>query len=172
MRPGRGRLLDELLVTPLRGAVALPEGDDVPVRVTQELDLDVPAAFHEPLEVDGSVAEGLLGLARRRGDRGWQVGRGIDAAHAPAAAAGGRLDEQRIADLRGRPLELVGWARRVRGRAARAVPGTMGTPARRAERRAASLSPSAASVPGAGPTKTSPAASTAAPKAACSERKP
>ena len=66
------------------------------------------------------------------------------------------------------------WARDA-GRSKRAgssVPGTTGTPASRAARRAASLSPRPASVAGVGPTKTRPAARQASAKAACSARKP
>ena len=52
------------------------------------------------------------------------------------------------------------------------VPGTMGTPSDAALRRAASLSPRTASVAASGRRRSSPAASTASAKAACSERNP
>ena len=53
-----------------------------------------------------------------------------------------------------------------------AVPGTVGTPAAAAKRRAATLSPIAASTSGGGPMNTSPAASHSRAKAALSERNP
>ncbi len=37
----RGRLLDELLMPPLDGALALAEGQDAPMRVAEDLHLDV-----------------------------------------------------------------------------------------------------------------------------------
>ena len=49
----RGRLLDELLVAALDRAVALAEVDHVPVRVGEDLHLDVAGVFDEPLDVDG-----------------------------------------------------------------------------------------------------------------------
>ena len=51
-------------------------------------------------------------------------------------------------------------------------PGTIGTPASRIRRRASVLSPITAIVAGLGPTKTSPASSTARAKSARSARKP
>ena len=68
----------------------------------------------------------------------------LDAAHPPPPAAGGRLDEEREAD----PPRLAGDAPRPRSarstRTGSSVPGTTGTPASVARRRAASLSPRAA----------------------------
>ena len=62
---GRGRLLDELLVTALDRAVALAEVDHVAVTVREDLHLDVARILDEPLDVDGRVGEVLLALARR-----------------------------------------------------------------------------------------------------------
>ena len=101
VRPGRGRLLDELLVAALEGAVALPDGDDPAGRVAQELDLDVARRDDLALEVDRAVAERRGRLARPADQRRRQV-RGRDhPAHPPAAAAGRRLDQQREADRLG-----------------------------------------------------------------------
>ena len=54
---GRRRLLDELLVAALERAVALPERDDAPVRVAEQLDLDVARRADLALQVDRPVAE-------------------------------------------------------------------------------------------------------------------
>ena len=97
----RRRLLDELLVPPLEGAVALPDRDDRAARVAEELDLDVARRSDLALEVDRAVAE--RGRAPRPSpQRGPPAGRPHgDAAHAPASPAGRRLDEQREADRLG-----------------------------------------------------------------------
>ena len=54
---GRRRLLDELLMAALDRAVALAEEDHVPVRVGENLHLDMPRVFEVPLDVDGVVGE-------------------------------------------------------------------------------------------------------------------
>ena len=51
------------------------------------------------LDVDVADAERGLGFALRRLDRVRQLGRRADDAHAAAAAAGGRLDDHRVADV-------------------------------------------------------------------------
>src|SRR5262249_35005528 len=61
----RGRLLDQLLVPPLDRALALTEGEDVPVRVAQHLDLDVARGDEHLLEVERSVSERRSRLACR-----------------------------------------------------------------------------------------------------------
>ena len=53
----RGRLLDDLLVTPLHRAVALAEVHDVARGVGEHLDLDVPRLDDGALEDQSSVAE-------------------------------------------------------------------------------------------------------------------
>ena len=70
----RGRFLDELLMAALERAIAVPAVDDVAVRIGEDLDLDVPRAIDELLEVDAGVLEGGLGLVPGRlqgGGRGW-----------------------------------------------------------------------------------------------------
>ena len=56
-QPGRRRLLDKLLVASLDRAVALPEGDDRPIGVTEQLDLDVAGGPDLALQVHGPVTE-------------------------------------------------------------------------------------------------------------------
>ena len=94
----RRRLLDDFLVAPLDRALALDERDDGAVVVAEQLDLDVPRTGDPALEVDGRVAERGPGLGARGADRVEQRVGGFDHAHALAAAAGDRLDHQRIAD--------------------------------------------------------------------------
>ncbi len=112
----RRRLLDELLVAALDRAVALAEVDDVPVCVGEHLHLDVARILQIPLDVDGCVGEVRLPLALGRLERlDGLAGRPHDL-HALAAAAGRRLDDQRIADLLADRDDVVGRADRV-GRA-------------------------------------------------------
>ena len=104
----RRRLLDQLLVAALDRAVALAEVDDVPVRVGEHLNLDVARVLEVLLDVDGRVGEVRepLALGRREGRRGL-VGRVHDLHPFPAAARG-RLDQQRVADLLAERDDLSG----------------------------------------------------------------
>ena len=63
----------------------------------------MPGVGEEALAVDGAVAEGRLGLAARGLDGLVQVLGALDDAHPAPPATGGRLDEQRKAQLLGRP---------------------------------------------------------------------
>ena len=141
---GRGRLLDQLLVPALDRAVALPERDDGAVAVAEQLHLDVTCRAELALEIHAAIPEGRGRFARPRRQRGREIVDALDAAHPASAAAGRRLDQQREADA---PRILDDARERSAARATGAgssVPGTTGTPADRATRRAASLSPSAA----------------------------
>src|SRR6185436_12430080 len=115
------------------------------------LDLDVPRPLQVALAEDRVVAERRLRLAPRGLERLVEPGRRANNAHpAPAAAF----------TSSGKPSS------------AGSPPGSTGTPASRAARFAASLSPPARSASGEGPTNTRPAASTASAKSAFSARKP
>ena len=105
-------------------AVALAEVDDVAVRVGEHLHLDVPRILEVALDVDAAVREVLLALALRRLERPLGLARLGDELHALAAAARGRLDDQRIADLL---AERAAPPRRVS--TGSVVPGMIGTPA-------------------------------------------
>ena len=97
-------------------AVALAEVDHVPVRVGEHLHLDVARVLEIALDVDRCVGEVRLPLALGRLERlVGLAGRPHDL-HALAAAAGRRLDDQRIADLLAERDDLVGRADRI-GRA-------------------------------------------------------
>src|SRR5262249_30423277 len=102
---GRGDL-DDFLVAALERAVALEQVDEVAVGVAQELDLDVPGPGDVFFQEDVGDAEGGAGLAAGLLQGVVElVGRGGDA-HAAAAAAHGRLDDDRVAQLRGQLLRL------------------------------------------------------------------
>src|SRR5690606_22640409 len=99
--------LDDLLVPPLETALALAEVDDVAVRVGEDLDLDVPGALDEPFEEEGVVTERRRRFATGGFERGGQILRVLDEAHALAATTGGRLDEHGIADFLGARDQFV-----------------------------------------------------------------
>ena len=96
---GRRRLLQQLLVAALDGAVPLPKVDDVAVLVGQHLELDVARVLDVTLQVHGAVAEGGLRLLGGLLQQGQEFALGHGQAHAPAAAAGGGLDHDGEADL-------------------------------------------------------------------------
>ena len=97
----RRRFLDDLLVAALDRAFALAEIDDVAVLVAEHLDLDVARIDDELLDEDAVVAEGRLRLGTGAGKALRHLDTRMRDAHALAAAAGGRLDHHRIADLVG-----------------------------------------------------------------------
>ena len=68
------------------------------MRVGEDLDLDVARTLDPPLDVERAVAERARGLAPRRGNRLVERVDLGDDAHALAAAAGRRLDDDRQAD--------------------------------------------------------------------------
>src|SRR6516162_9744630 len=90
---GAWRHLDQLLVTPLDRAFALPEMTDRAMLIADDLHLDVAGLADQALGIDPVEAEGglCLGLAARMGFR--EIGRLLHDAH--AAAAGHRLDHDR-----------------------------------------------------------------------------
>jgi hypothetical protein len=98
----RRRLLEDLLVPALRGAVALEEVHHVAVPVGQHLHLDVPAVLHVPLQEDRVVTERRLGLPLGSGDRSVELTLLADDPHPLAAPTGSRLDQHREAHLCGR----------------------------------------------------------------------
>ena len=117
---GCRRLLDQLLVTTLERAVALADGHDLAGHVAQQLDLDVARRDDLALEIDRAVPERRGGFARPAGQCRRQFRSARYPAHAPAAAAGGGLDQQREADplgLRDDRCDLVGpvHGRRLQG---------------------------------------------------------
>ena len=71
----------------------------MPVRVREELDLDVARPLDVALAEDPVVAERRLRLALRRLERLVELVRRAHEPHPAPAAAGRRLDHQREADL-------------------------------------------------------------------------
>ena len=132
----RRRLLDELLVASLDGAVALAEVDDVAVSVGEHLDLDVPRILEVALDVHGRVGEVRLALAPRRLERPLDLLRRPGDLETLAPAAGGRLDRDREADLVLRPR-----ARPRRSLPARSRRARSGLPPRASAREPRSSSP-------------------------------
>ena len=164
---GRGRLLDQLLVTALDRAVALAEVHDPAVRVGDDLDLDVARVGQVALEVDGRVAEELLALAGGALERLLELGLLERDAEALAAAAARRLDRDGVAD---RVVDDL--ARGVDVSTGSVVPGTIGTPAFSISSRAAVFEPIASMAEAGGPMNAMSASSHALANAAFSARKP
>ena len=148
---GTGRFLDHLLVTPLDGAVPLVEVKGVAFVVGDDLDLHVPGLDDELLEIDAAVSEGRLGLGAGRIEGGAKADVVVDDAHAPPAAAGDRLDDDRVSDLVG---EF--HAPRPRRPEGPSEPGTIGTLTFLASLRASTLSPSRRMASTGGPMKMMP----------------
>ena len=73
------------------------------VAIDRDLDLDVAVLVEPLLEVERVVAEGGLRLGAADAQHRLELARGADHAHALAAAAGRRLDQDRVAD----PLGLA-----------------------------------------------------------------
>jgi len=90
--------LDDLLVTTLKRAFALAEVHDVPVRVPEQLHLDVARPGLVALENKPIVAERPGGFAASAGDGVAEVLGSLEHVHPFAAAARARLDEDRKAD--------------------------------------------------------------------------
>ncbi len=90
---GRG-FLDDFLMTALQRAVALVQVHCVAVRVGEHLDLDMPPLFDEAFEQHAIIAKGLRGFTARAGERFVELGCGAHDAHAFAAPARDRLDQQ------------------------------------------------------------------------------
>ena len=84
-----------------------PRCTTVAVLVAEHLELDVPRRLDVLLDVDVADAERRLGLALRGLDGVRQLAGRAHDAHAAAAAAGGRLDDDRIADLLGELERLL-----------------------------------------------------------------
>mmetsp|Transcript_21330 Transcript_21330/g.51566 ORF Transcript_21330/g.51566 Transcript_21330/m.51566 type:complete len:467 (+) Transcript_21330:783-2183(+) len=95
----RRRHLDDLLMPPLDGTIALPEVDDVAPPVPDDLHLDVTRTLHEPLHKAAPVAERRQSLAARRLERRDEIGAIAHDAHALPSPAHGRLDDDGQADL-------------------------------------------------------------------------
>jgi hypothetical protein len=94
-------------VSPLDGAVTLVQVDDVAVVVAEELDFDVLGLVEEPLDKDGAVAEGALGLRGGALKGLLELGLLAHDTHAAATATVGGLDDDGEAILVGELLDLL-----------------------------------------------------------------
>src|SRR5437762_1550182 len=103
----RRRLLDQFLVPPLEGALALAEMDGVPVVVGDDLDLDMASPGEEPLEEHRPVAERRLPEPRGGREGATEARRVANDRHADAAPAGGRLEQNRKPEALRLALSLV-----------------------------------------------------------------
>ena len=81
----------------LNRAVAFADVNRVAVFVGKDLHLDVTRLDQQFFDVDASVAESRLRLAARRFEAGGKIRLTTNDAHALAAAARRRLDDQRVA---------------------------------------------------------------------------
>ena len=109
-KAGRRALLDQLLVAALGRAVALADPHDVAVGVADDLHLHVARPGEVALDVALVAAEALERLGLRRLERGVGLVGALHDAHAAAAAAVGRLDGDRPAELLAEGDDLVAAA--------------------------------------------------------------
>ena len=110
LRAGQYRgtgLLQQFLVPALQGAVALAEMHHVAVRVGHDLQLDMARAVQVFLDIHRVVAEAGPGLGAGDAPCLLDLVRALGHLHAAAAAAGGSLDQHRIADPCGDRARLV-----------------------------------------------------------------
>ena len=75
----------------------------MPGNISQNLHLDMPGIFNETLHEEGLISEGLLGLCGCTFKFRLQDALLPDDANAPSAAAGSRLQQNRVADFVGNP---------------------------------------------------------------------
>ncbi|MPL84613.1 hypothetical protein SDC9_30578 [bioreactor metagenome] len=104
---GAGSLFQHLLVAALQRAVALAQMHGAALAIAEDLDLDVTRLLEIFLHVDLVIAEGGLRLRTRGAEGDLEVGLGLGDFHAAPTAAGGGLDDHRIADLGRGALRLV-----------------------------------------------------------------
>ena len=95
----RGGLLQDLLLPPLGAAVTLGQVHAMTVGVEEDLDFDVASRFEQALEDEPIVAERGHRLAAAGRQRLRKLLRGAYHPHALATTPGGRLHQQREADL-------------------------------------------------------------------------
>ena len=90
----------------LNRALALDERQHGAVVIAEQLHFDVARRHDAALEIHRAVAERRLRLGTRGAQRARQIRGRRDHAHALAAAAGHRLQHQRIADALGDRQDL------------------------------------------------------------------
>ncbi len=103
---GRG-FLHHFLVAALQGAFALAQGQHLAVAVAEDLHFHMTGAGHEALDEDAAVGEKVFPHALHRFKGVHQLLFVIAAAQADAAAAGGALQHDGIADFGGGAFRFV-----------------------------------------------------------------
>ena len=104
----RRRLLDQLLMAALDGALALAESQHAALRVGKHLDLHMPRRANELLDVEAGVSEGRLGLGGGGPERALELVLGVDDPHPLATAACRSLEEHGISELGSHRARLSG----------------------------------------------------------------
>src|ERR1700690_773033 len=99
-RRWRGRLFNDLLVTALDAALALPQGVRSPVRITEDLYLDVTRLLDVALQVHTRVGERRFAAVRAGLESPLEQARLGDHLHSDPAAAAHRLGQEGVADAR------------------------------------------------------------------------
>ncbi len=162
----RRRFFHELLVAPLQRAVAGADHDDVAVAVGEDLGLDVARRVEKTLHEALAAAEGGLAFAHGRVEGILDIVLAAHDLHAAAAAAEGRLDDDRQAVFLGEFTYRIGVIHRAVGAGHERRAGGDRDLAR------GDLVAQLADRRGDGPIQVSPASITAWAKSAFSERKP
>ncbi len=161
-----GRLLENLLVVALDGAVALEEMHHRAVMVGGDLHLDMAGERTSRSSSSRSSPKAALASRARRGDGLRHVARRFTTRMPlpppPAEAF----------TSSGKPTPAAAATRAASSPVSASKPGTTGTPAATARRFAAIFEPMAATTSAGGPTKAMPAAAQAAGKSGRSDRKP
>src|SRR5947208_6156229 len=104
----RRRLLDQLLMAALDGALALAESQHAALRVGKHLDLHMPRRANELLDVEAGVSEGRLGLGGGGPERALELVLGVDDPHPLATTAYRSLEKHGISELGGHRARLSG----------------------------------------------------------------
>src|SRR5699024_10945272 len=162
----RGRLLDQLLVAALQGAVAGGVHLGVAVHISPTLGLPMARGIEVTRDEALPTTEGGDGLTHRGVEQLAHLALLARHLQAATSAPESRLDGDRQPVLTREVDDLVG------GRDRSLVPATSGAPAFWAMWRAETLSPSFAIASGGGPIQVRPASITARAKSAFSDRKP
>ena len=105
---GRRGFFDHLLVAPLQGTIALAEVNDVAVPIGKDLNFDVARSSDEFLDEHAAGAECGCDFAHGSFKFSLEIAFLVDPPQAAAAAAGGRFDQDRIADLARALLQKIG----------------------------------------------------------------
>jgi len=102
-----GRDLHHLLVAALHRTIALVEVDHVTRGIGEDLNLDMSRSLDKALDEHGAIAEHGGRFGGGSGEPVLQLAGLADDSHAPATAALGGLDHQRVADLLGEDASRI-----------------------------------------------------------------